>query len=157
MAKLPPLPRLKKKLWKIFSEYIRRRDADENGMVKCFTCPKIMHWKESQAGHYIPQSIALSLVFHEKNVHAQCAGDNLYKRGNLTVYAIELQKRYGPGILEELQSMRQENFRYTRVDYDEMISVYKEKLNKIGWPDKSKPIYKDYVCTEKDDYPEDLE
>jgi hypothetical protein len=131
MSKLPPLPRLKKKLWKIFSEYIRRRDADENGMVKCFTCPKVDHWKNLQAGHYIPQSIALSLVFHEKNVHQQCAGDNLYKRGNPTVYAIELQKRYGPTILEDLQNERVENFRYTRVDYEEMIETYKKKLESL--------------------------
>lgn len=125
MAKLPPLPRLKKKLWKIFSEYIRRRDADENGMVTCFTCDRPMHWKESQAGHYVPQSIALSLVFNEKNVHNQCGGCNLYKNGNPTVYALKLQKRYGNLILEELQSLRKENFRYTRVDYMEMIEKYK--------------------------------
>jgi hypothetical protein len=125
MAKLPPLPRLKKKLWKVFSEYIRRRDADENGMVKCFTCSKVDHWKNLQAGHYVPQSIALSLVFHEKNVHVQCGGCNLFRNGNPTVYAVELRKRYGENILEELQSHRVENFRYTRVDYDEMIQKYK--------------------------------
>ena len=128
MKKLPPLPRLKKKLWRLFSEYIRKRDADEDGMVKCFTCVRQMHWKEAQAGHYTPQSIALSLVFHEKNVHAQCAPCNLYKRGNQTVYAIELQKRYGPTILEDLQNERVENFRYTRVDYMELIEKYQGLL-----------------------------
>lgn len=128
MAKLPPLPRLKKKLWKIFSEFIRRRDADHAGMVKCFTCPRIMHWKDSQAGHYVPQSIALSLVFHEKNVHAQCGGCNLFKGGNPTIYAIELRKKYGETILEELQNLRRESFRYTRIDYMELIERYQGLL-----------------------------
>jgi hypothetical protein len=128
MKKLPPLPRLKKKLWKIFSEYIRRRDADHCGMVKCFTCPQILHWKDMDAGHYVPQSIALSLVFNEKNVHAQCGGCNRYKNGNLTIYALELQKKYGNTILEDLQSLRKENFRYTRADYMEMIERYKGLL-----------------------------
>ena len=84
-----------------------------------------MHWKESQAGHYIPQSVALSLVFDERNVHNQCGGCNLFKRGNPHVYAIELRKRYGEKILEELAASRVENFRYTRVDYDELIAKYK--------------------------------
>lgn len=77
-----------------------------------------------QAGHYVPQSISLALVFEEKNVHAQCGGCNLYRGGNPSVYAIELRKRYGENILEELQSMRQEGFRYTRADYDEMIERF---------------------------------
>lgn len=128
--KLQPLPTLKRKLWKIFSEYIRRRDSQE-GYVKCFTCNRTGHWKDFQAGHYTPQSIALSLVFDETNVQVQCAGCNLYKRGNQTVYAVELRKKYGENILEELQSKRIENFRYTRADYDEMIAKYKEKLNSL--------------------------
>lgn len=93
-------------------------------MVKCFTCSRVSHWKESQAGHYIPQSIALALVFDERNVQNQCGGCNLYRNGNPTVYAIELRKKYGEGILEELQSLRKEGFRYTRADYDEMIEKY---------------------------------
>lgn len=123
--KLPPLPRLKRKLWKLFSEHIRKRNADENGQVKCFTCPKTGHWKEFQAGHYIPQSISLALVFDERNVQVQCGGCNLFRSGNPTVYAIELRKIYGEGILEELQSLRKENFRYTRSDYESLIEKYK--------------------------------
>ena len=128
MAKKKPLPFLKRKLWKLFSEYIRRRDADENGMVKCFTCPKIMHWKESQAGHYMSQSLGLWTVFLETNVHNQCGACNLYKRGNPTVYAVELMKRYGPHILEELQAQRKENYKINRAEYEELIEKYKGLL-----------------------------
>lgn len=132
MKKLPPLPRLKKKAWKLFSEYIRRRDSDNNGMVKCFTCNDVKHWKEMQAGHYVPQSIALSLVFNEKNVHAQCGGCNLFRNGNMSIYAIELRKRYGENILEELQSLRKESFRYTRIDYMELIEKYRKILCEVS-------------------------
>lgn len=124
------LPSLKKKLWKIFSIRMRKKDADENGMVKCFTCPVIRHWTEMQAGHYVAQSLGLSLVFEERNVHAQCAGCNLYKRGNPSVYAIELRKRYGEGILEELQSLRKEGFKYSRWEYEELIEKYRN-LNEL--------------------------
>lgn len=124
--KLPPLPRLKRKLWKMFSEYVRKRDASEAGIVKCFTCSRTGHWKEFQAGHYIPQSLSLALVFDDRNVHPQCGGCNLFRRGNMSVYAVELRKRYGENILEELQSKRKEGFRYTRSDYEELIEKYSQ-------------------------------
>lgn len=123
-----PLPRLKKKLWKLFSEYIRKRDADEQGMVKCFTCTRVSHWKEMQAGHFVAQSLGLWTVFVENNVHAQCAPCNLYKRGNPSVYALELVKRYGPDILGELQLLRKENYKINRAEYEELIKKYKGLL-----------------------------
>ena len=46
------ISKLKKKLDKIFSEFIRRRNADHLGRVKCFTCGVEKHWKEQQAGHF---------------------------------------------------------------------------------------------------------
>lgn len=126
--RLKTLPALKRKLWKLFSEYIRRRDADQDGVVKCFTCPREMNWKESQAGHFMAQSLGLWVVFEEKNVHAQCAPCNLYKRGNPSVYALELTKRYGPSILEELQLLRKENYKINRAEYEELIEMYKQKV-----------------------------
>jgi len=44
----------KNKLWKLVSEYVRRRHADENGYTACYTCGTIKHWKEMDAGHAIP-------------------------------------------------------------------------------------------------------
>lgn len=110
----------------MFSQHIRTREADDYGLVKCFTCPRKGHWKEFQAGHYVAQSISLALVFDERNVQVQCGGCNLFKSGNPTVFAVELRKKYGPAILEELQALRQEGFRYTRADYEEMIQKYSQ-------------------------------
>ena len=36
---------LKGKLDRLFSEYIRRRDADA-GYCRCVTCGKLQHWRE---------------------------------------------------------------------------------------------------------------
>ncbi len=43
MGKLDTLDR-------IFSEYIRRRDSDENGIGRCISCGKMVHWKEADCG-----------------------------------------------------------------------------------------------------------
>ena len=35
----------KKKAWTVFSIWVRQTEADENGMVTCYTCYKKAHWK----------------------------------------------------------------------------------------------------------------
>lgn len=70
--KLKPLPVLKRNLWKIFSEYIRRRDSDSEGFGRCISCGAVGYYKEMHAGHYIPKSLGLSIYFEEKNVNLQC-------------------------------------------------------------------------------------
>jgi len=124
----PSLPRLKKKLWDIFSKVIRLREADEEGYVKCFTCGNGDHWKAMDAGHYISKSLGLSIYFEEKNVHPQDTACNRFRHGNLAQYALALQKKYGPGILDELDSIRRQVKKFSRSDYEEMIDKYKREL-----------------------------
>lgn len=123
----------KHKAWKVFSEYIRRRDADENGMVKCISCATVDHWKNMDAGHFIPKSVSSALRFHELNVHGQCPSCNQWKSGNLTDYALSLQRHYGPDILEKLDEIRRygEGSRITKSDYLDLIDKYTEKLKKL--------------------------
>lgn len=51
MAKKTPRKKLIEKLDKIFSIYIRRRNA-VNDVAECFTCGKKDHWKKLQNGHF---------------------------------------------------------------------------------------------------------
>ena len=119
---------LKKKLWKIFSEYIRRSHADWQGMVTCVTCGKYMHWKEADAGHYHPRTDGLAMFFEEKNVHPQCNPCNRWRHGNLTKYALYLRKRYGEQILEELEWKQKQGTEIKYLDYLRLIEFYKNKL-----------------------------
>lgn len=130
--RLKSLPSLRKKLWKIFSEYIRRRDADDNGIVKCISCPQIKHYKEMDAGHYHPQSLGLQVVFVEKNVHAQCTYCNHALQGNQVEYSKALIKRYGEGILEELENIKNSSLKLSRSDYEEMIQKYQFMIDQMN-------------------------
>lgn len=113
--------------WTYFSKFIRQRDADENGMVSCFTCGAVKHWKEMDAGHYVPASVSLALRLHEKNVHAQCTACNRFRHGNLTQYALALKKKYDEFILETFETIRcnSQGFRYSESDYREIAERYK--------------------------------
>lgn len=120
---------LKKKVWKTFSEYIRQRDADWRGYVKCITCPKVKQWKEMDAGHYISRSWN-SVLFNEKNVHAQCKGCNSYRSGRHDEYALALITRYGKGILEELNKFKIPH-NFTIKELEELHKEIKVKLKQL--------------------------
>lgn len=119
----------KKKAWKVFSEFIRRRDKG-----RCFTCGKKLSWKEMDAGHYIPASVCgLYLYFDERNVNCQCTACNRFRHGNLTQYALKLQKKYGKDILEEPEKDRVRNKKlvYKPGDYEKIIIIYTEKIKSL--------------------------
>lgn len=124
--------KLKIKLWKVFSEYIRRRDADWKGFVACCSCGTSKHYKEMNAGHYRPRTDGLATFFLETNVHAQCPQCNLYKHGNLAPYAIYLRRRYGDQILEKLEWETQQIINISNQDYKRLIEEYKQKVKKLN-------------------------
>jgi 5-methylcytosine-specific restriction endonuclease McrA len=118
-----PLSKYKKELDKVFSIYIRYRD---NG--KCFTCPLQRHPKQMQNGHFVPRQY-LATRWDERNCNCQCYADNMLYNGQPSKYATELKKKYGEGIIEELESRRKEITKLTPQWYEEKIKYYKE-INK---------------------------
>ena len=117
----------KKRFWKIFSEYIRRRDDGH-----CFTCGAIKYWKQMDAGHYVSAGKSPPpLYFSEKNVNCQCTSCNRFKHGNLEVYALRLCQKYGNGILEELETTRNQGGKWSNWTYKVKIDEYKQKLEAL--------------------------
>lgn len=74
----------------IFSQLVRLSHADEHGMVSCFTCDTVKHWKQMQCGHYIPRA-QMPTRFSVKNCRPQCKECNEGKNGNLLVFAERLE------------------------------------------------------------------
>ena len=121
---------LKKKAWKLFSEWIRRRDSDWRGMVACVTCGIIKDYKQQQAGHFIPGR-RNSILFHERNVHAQCYGCNVMKQGNTVKYFRFMQKRYGDEVIEELEHLNTIDKQFTPQELKDLIEDLKIKISKL--------------------------
>ena len=111
----------KRSLWRHFSAYIKARDN-----YKCFTCGRIARGQAMHAGHFIPKGAGgIALYFNEDNVHAQCAGCNLFLAGNQHEYG----KRLGEKMVAELYKIKQQitkNF-----PYEERIAYYKKKLSNL--------------------------
>ena len=124
------ISKLKKKLDVLFSQYIRRRNADHLGRVKCFTCGVEKHWKEQQAGHFQSRSHH-STRWDEVNVQVQCVKCNMYRQGEQYKFGMYLDQRFGDGTAEELEYRAKTIVKLNRVDYEEAIERYKQKIREL--------------------------
>lgn len=113
-----------KKLDKIFSIFIRKKDCDSNGFVQCYTCISRKHYTEMDAGHYVSRRY-LSVRFDERNTKPQCRKCNRFLNGNPTVYTLKLIGEYGVPILDELNRKRQRIKQFSVKELTSEIEKYK--------------------------------
>lgn len=113
------ISKLKKEAWVIFSKWIRVRDN-----YTCVTCGKQGEGSFMHAGHYISRKHN-STLFDERNVNAQCMNCNLWGYGNMGVYTLFLQEKYGPGIIEELTKKSREIKQWLPSELEEIKVKYK--------------------------------
>ena len=64
-------PNLTKKLDKVFSAYIRLRDAMQSGYFKCISCGQIKPFEQADCGHFFSRK-NMSVRFDEDDCHAEC-------------------------------------------------------------------------------------
>lgn len=119
-----------RKLDKVFSEYIRRRDA-VNGYASCFTCGTARPWKEMHAGHYVNRD-RMNTRWEEQNVHVQCPSCNTFHEGRKPEYTLFLQGRYGPDIIEKLVRAGKQVKRWDATQLRALIHYYQDKLKEMG-------------------------
>lgn len=125
--RLKSLRTLKAKAWKLFSEYIRTRDADEGGTERCYTCGALAHWKELQCGHAIGGRHS-AVLFDPDICRPQCVRCNVFLRGNYPIFTTKLIKENGISWFEDKIQGARQIVKYTRSDIEGMIENYKAKL-----------------------------
>lgn len=124
--KKPSTSKLKKKLWDVFTKYVKARDN-----YTCVTCGKKVEKYEAQGGHYIAAgACGADYYFSEVNVNCQCTNCNLRLEGNRPAYRAFILRKYGAPVLEDLQNnYHKPNKLYP---YEAKIQEYKEKLSSLG-------------------------
>ena len=125
---------IKQKLWNTFSRYIRMRDADESGYCECISCPKTLHWKEMDAGHFIPKSRGTYFYFNEDNVHAQCPACNRF--GSMDTgyrYGEKLKMKIGVDMVKELESKSKSRpiMKLSKIQMNEIDKKYKLSIKQL--------------------------
>jgi len=114
----------------ICHNYIKLRDKYK----PCISCGQPWH-KDFQAGHFYKAELYSTLKYDENNIHGQCAGCNIRKEGNLSPYAVNLPKRIGIELYDELNKKasleKQTNFKWNRQTLSEIRKYYQLKIKQL--------------------------
>lgn len=124
------LSSLKSKAWKIFSEFTRRKWANNDGFVACITCKKMFHWKALQAGHFIAGR-GNSILFDERGTNPQCYGCNCHKHGDWPNYYDFMKDKYGESVIEDLKRVSVIPRKFSEEELQNLILNYKQKLDAL--------------------------
>jgi len=125
-GELEPVKILTDDLDIIFSQLVRLTYADERGMVACYTCDVVKHWKQMQCGHFISRA-HMPTRFSMKNCRPQCGTCNGEKNGNLIVFAERLEAEE-PGIVAILQEQARCVQDYSREELKALIADTTRKV-----------------------------
>lgn len=115
---------------KWFSEFIRLRDSDHNGIATCITSEYRAHWRDMDAGHYISREIE-ALRYDEKNCHAQSRLANRFQGGQFKDHGFRIEEKYGRGTCHALRQKATRICRHTTADYKFIAETYKERVMNI--------------------------
>mgnify|MGYP003645430001 FL=1 len=117
----------KTKIDKVFHEYIRRREADnDSGYCKCISCNKPIHFTESDAGHFISRA-KMATRYDEQNVHAQCRKCNRFEYGRQFEYSLKI----GTELAEELLIKSRQIYKMSDAEWLEVFEEFRDKLKAI--------------------------
>jgi hypothetical protein len=121
------IPQLVKDLDDIFSIWVRKANEDENGVIKCFTCGRLMTFKTAQNGHYIGRQYK-AVRWSEINCQPQDYVCNILNEGEKVKFAAALDKKYGEGTAEKMNQQKNNRFKLERPILEILIQEYKTKV-----------------------------
>lgn len=134
MEKANKISPLKKKVWRLFSEFIRLRDCKATTgtfeLGKCVTCGRECEFKLLQAGHFIPGRGGM-VLFDERQVHIQCYHCNVGLKGNWPEYYLFMVNKYGVSFVEQLIHESKGIKKWTADDLRSLITHYTAQIVQI--------------------------
>lgn len=117
----------KNKIDKVYHEYIRRRDCDDQtGYTTCVTCKTPIHFTECDGGHFIGRQY-LSTRYDERNTHAQCRKCNRFEYGRQYEFSLFL----GEELSQELLIKSRQTTKWIDADWQMIFDEYKDKLDAL--------------------------
>ena len=124
------MPSLIAKADRIFSRFKRLQALMPAGYIRCFTCGAFMTMRTADNGHYINRE-HMGTRYHEQNCAPQCSSCNSYAEGRKSTFAINLIKKYGPDILDQLEKAKQDGRFMTTARLEEIIAYYKPLVKEL--------------------------
>lgn len=122
---------LVKKLDKVFSQYIRLRDSDINGMFRCISCGKIKPFGQADAGHFHSRR-HMATRFDEDNVSAECRACNRFSADHLIGYRENLIKKIGTQRFQLLEVKAHSIKKWSCFELEQLIKYYTVLVKKLS-------------------------
>jgi hypothetical protein len=124
------IKKLVQELDAVFSIFIRTRDIDERGFVKCCTCPAVLHWKDMHCGHLYSRG-SFFIRWNVLNAHAQCSKCNLDSatEGRFKYHLVYAATRHGPKALVKLYNEKNTVIKLDRLKLAREIEDFKNLNN----------------------------
>jgi hypothetical protein len=134
MKKTYTIGQMKKKAWKVFSEYIRLRDCiastKKPDLGICITCNGVFPYTQLQAGHLLDGRIGMNFL-DERGVFAQCMICNVWKHGNKEVYIPWFLDHFGKKLFDELTKLKRTPCKWKQTEYEQFIIETKNKIKTL--------------------------
>lgn len=124
------ISQLTKKLDTVFSLYIRLENANNKGMVKCFTCDNEHHYKAIQNGHFQSRRF-MSTRFDPFNCAPQCYACNVGMSGMQYEFGKRIDLKYGQGMADLIVQKSKGVYKFDPEEMLEMIEFFAERVDKL--------------------------
>ena len=123
------IPQLKKTLWRLISKYVRQSQA-KDGLVQCYTCGAVDHYKNMDLGHYWGRQFGATYFDVKRNLRIQCRRCNRFMEGNKPSFANRLIVELGQKGMEKLEIDAKSKYKFNRYTLEQKIKEYKSKLKR---------------------------
>ena len=121
---------LKAKAWKLMSELVRRKYADDEGMCRCYTCGNPAPWRDLQAGHGI-SGRGNFVLFLEEVIKPQCSKCNIFRQGDYPHFIPKLIEEYGIESYQEWVCESRKPLKRTKKDYVALVYELQARLEDL--------------------------
>ena len=114
----------------VVSRIVRIMAANEFNYAKCYTCDFYAPWASFDAGHFVGRSHMELRFDFKRNIRNQCQSCNRLKKGNLEVYAQELEKEQ-KGLVEQLKEISAQPYNVSTDELKQMLFDLRQKLKPL--------------------------
>ena len=129
---MKPLSTLKKKLWSLCKEIVRKKYGLPNGTYICYTSGKlIIAPKDAHTGHFIHSSLcSVEMRYDLNNLRIQSYDQNINKNGNTLQFEENLIRDHGKRYVTNLKKKNRATIgkQYGRWWYESKILEYEKLL-----------------------------
>jgi hypothetical protein len=122
---------LVKKLDKVFSAYIRLRDAMPNGCFRCISCGQIKRFEQGDCGHYYSRT-HMATRWEPDNCHMECRMCNRVSADHLIGYRKNLITKIGLDRINRLEVLASSPKHWQDFELKEKIAYFTIEVKRLS-------------------------